>query len=70
MTQVTKEEFDAFIQKHSLTPDGFKINGGLVQTKFYNGDRSQMARHSEDGFGVIYEIQCQDHKAESPHSTS
>lgn len=52
----SKEEFDQFITRCPLaTPDGFKIVGSSVQTKYFVGP-VEVARRSEDGFGVIYEI--------------
>lgn len=56
MKQVTKEEFDRFLRDHPLaTPDGFKINGGFVQTKWIQSGK-EIARDSADSQGHIYEI--------------
>lgn len=54
-TRVTEEEFNAAMAKLNAVPDGFKINGGMVQTHFYV-EAKEVGRYSQDGFGPIWEL--------------
>lgn len=53
-TTVTKEEFEAHIKSLNAIPDGAKLNGTFIQTKYLVNDK-EVARVSSDGFGTIYE---------------
>jgi len=54
--QVTQEEFEEFVKRHNLVPDGFHANGGYTQTGFLDSDSQQRARISSDLRETIYEI--------------
>jgi hypothetical protein len=52
----TRAEYDSFLLAHPLAiPDGFKVVGSQTQTKWLEGGQ-EVARISNDGFGVTYEI--------------
>jgi hypothetical protein len=55
MITVSESEFKAFIVEHNAIADGFKLNGGYVQSRWYVNGR-EVARRSQDSRGVIYEI--------------
>lgn len=55
MVQVSKAELDAHVRRHSAVPDGFKVNGSLIQSKFY-AKGVEVGRVSTDETGPIYEI--------------
>lgn len=55
MNPVSEIEFNNHIEKLNAWPDGFKIVGSSIQTKFFvNG--IEIARRTTDGFGTQYEI--------------
>lgn len=55
MKDVTKEEFEQFLKEHtSAIPDGFRVVGSYVQTRYYENG-IEVARMSSDSFGEIYE---------------
>jgi hypothetical protein len=57
LVQVSREEFETFVQRHNLVPDGFHPNGGYTQTRFLDAERQERARISSDLSETIYEIE-------------
>lgn len=55
MKEVPVSEFERFIKKKNAIPDGFKLNGSFIQTRFFVGDK-EVARHSRDYLGDVFEI--------------
>ena len=55
MRTVERQEFEAAMVELNAIPDGFKLNGTFMQTKWFVGDK-EVGRQSEDGFGIIFEI--------------
>ena len=55
MQSVSEQQFKAFIVEHNAIADGFRPNGGYVQTRWYVNGR-EVARRSQDSRGVRYEI--------------
>ena len=58
LVQVSREEFDEFVQRHNLVPDGFHPNGGYTQTRFLDAESKERARISSDLSETLYEIEC------------
>jgi len=52
--KVGRAEFDRHVTRLKAIPDGFKTVGSYIQTKFFAGG-CEVARRSQDGFGVVYE---------------
>lgn len=56
MKPATKEEFDATLAANPLAvPDGFRIVGGLTQSRWMLGGK-EIARDSWDSQGHLYDI--------------
>ncbi len=55
MKAVTEQEFDATMGKLNAIPDGFKINGSSMQTKWFVGEK-EVGRRTQDSFGTIFEV--------------
>lgn len=54
--QVSQEEFEAFVRRRHLVPDGFHVDGGYTRTRFLDADSQERARISSDLRETIYEI--------------
>lgn len=57
LVQVSQEEFEVFVQRHNLVPDGFRPSGAYTQTRFLDADGKERARISSDLRETIYEIE-------------
>lgn len=57
LVQVSREELEAFVQRHSLVPDGLHSNGGYTQTRFLDAGGQERARLSSDLSETIHEIE-------------
>jgi hypothetical protein len=55
--QVSQDEFEAFVRRRHLVPDGFHPNGAYTQTSFLDADGKERARISSDLQETIYEIE-------------
>jgi hypothetical protein len=57
LVQVSQVEFEAFVERHKLVPDGFRPNGAYTQTRFLDQEGKERARVSSDLRETIYEIE-------------
>lgn len=55
MKAVTEQEFNEAMTALNAVPDGFKLNGSSVQSKFFVGDK-EVGRTTQDGFGKVFEV--------------
>ena len=53
---MSQEEFEAFVRRRHLVPDGFHADGGYTRTRFLDADSQERARISSDLRETIYEI--------------
>lgn len=58
LVQVSQEEFEAFVRRHKLVPDGFRPHGAYTQTRLLDADGKERARISSDLRETIYEIEA------------
>ena len=56
LISVDERTFDKCLAGRPLAiPNGFKLNGSMLQTSWLEQGKV-IAKRSEDGFGVIYEV--------------
>ena len=59
MVRVTETAMDDVVARLNAVPDGFKVVGGCIQTRYHIAAGSavaEVARRSQDGLGGVYEV--------------